>query len=62
MSAFSVLQHLRDRRVTAFLHGAQGLFFESRDAPGAIAGRGIFVDRLAVREEIRLETVDQRNN
>ena len=36
--------------MTALMDAAQGLFLQSRQAAGLIAGRGIFIDYLAVAD------------
>src|SRR4029079_3607031 len=50
---------LRDPAGAAFLHSAERLFLECRDAAGEISRRRILADRLAVIDEVFLEAPNQ---
>ena len=51
---FSVMEYISHRRAPALLHTAQRFFLQGRNAPRLIAGRGIFIDYLAVADKVIL--------
>jgi hypothetical protein len=51
----AVTQHIHDPGASTLLHTAAGLVLQRGDAPGLVAGAGIFIDYLAVADKVALK-------